>query len=457
MVIHRSKLHIWIHHLVHHFLVALLIASIITILEYRGYLNWLDSGMLRLVSSLQKSQTSNNNFGVHSLLISDTYFENEFKQSSPLNRQEIAAIINKVLSKNPSVVAIDLDLSPIFADVYSNEQKYLDDILFFNGRNGNSKIVLITPFPVITDESLKTKYDWMVKMCNSGIYFAYPNLVSSMGYILRYSSSIPTLGVVANKVNDSKLDPKYNLCNIVNSGDQNTFFLSKLFPLGDIFDTNNLPTQKPINNYFLKSSYSQGTFINHLKQIDDFSNFNNIAVFLGASFNQNDFFYTTYGVRNGSNIHAAIYASEKIPVSPLQHSVVLIIDIILGVAAGFVFSNLWDRVNLASHRNFVNPGIFSLWVSARFWFVCAFAVLFLWLLMLLWLSSWLLNHNFWGNPGPLIIGVFLKTLIASRHSFFNNHNISNKNYSLPSKIIINLDLIILSPLVIYALILIFHH
>lgn len=450
----------WAHHLLHHFLVALVIGSIIVLLEAHGYLNWLESTTLRVVTTLQSESQTSKNSDVRSFLIGDTYYEHEFKQATPLDRRELTRVIASILEKKPSVLAIDLDLSPLPGELNNEAQKNLESVLAqADVRDQKIPVVVIAPFPVLSEALLDEKYEWMSRMCRLGVHFAYPNLVVSMGFVMRYQPAIPTLGIVARRViSNEPSEPNNELCSHIANGMEHAAFLSKLFPFREALDATRFASQRPINQKYLASESSKGIEIDKLDDISAIPSLSRQAVFLGAEYNEPDHFQTAFGLRAGTDIHAAVYYSEGKPTTPLEHWLALIIDIAFGILAGYLFTWLWERANSAASKRVTNPTSMRYWLLARGWQFAACATLLAWLAILFWMSSLLLANNHWGNPGPLIIGVFAKTLIASRHGLLG-HSPANSSHSpsLTQKIVVNLDWLLLSPIVVWAMFTVFHH
>lgn len=454
----HGKLPHWAHHLLHHFLVALVIASIVVLLEAYGYLNWLESTTLRVVTTLQSESQTPKDSSVRSILIGDTYYEHEFKQAAPLDRRELTRVIGSILQKKPSVLAIDLDLSPLPGELNNEAQQYLEAALAQTDVRDPVPVVAIAPFPVLSEDVLNEKYEWMSRMCRLGVHFAYPNLVVSMGFVMRYQPAIPTLGIVAHRVIDKRSEPSSDLCSHIADGMERAAFLSKLFPFREALGATRFASQRPINQKYLASETSKGVGIDKLDDINAIPSLSRQAVFLGAAFNEPDHFQTAFGIRSGTDIHAAVYFSEKSPTAPLEHWLALMIDIVLGILAGCIFAWLWERANSAATKRVANPTSIRFWLLARGWQFVACAILLAWLGILFWMSSLLLARNHWGNPGPLIIGVFAKTLIASRHGLLGHSPADSLHTpSFTKKVIVNLDWLLLCPIVGWAMLIVFHH
>jgi hypothetical protein len=160
----------------------------------------------------------------------------------------------------------------------------------------------------------------------------------------------------------------------------------------------------------------------------------------------------------GVVIHSATFYSERRPTHAVTHGVAVLLDLIFGVAAGFLFGAVWQRANAAARVLDVEGLVLRRWLAARGWLLAAFGLLIVWLMMLFYASAWLLTYDLWNNPGPMIVGVFVKTLLASRVGLRGGqHHGDSSEHSAKVWLMGNLDWLVLSPLVMWAAILLFGH
>jgi hypothetical protein len=138
--------------------------------------------------------------------------------------------------------------------------------------------------------------------------------------------------------------------------------------------------------------------------------------------------------------NAAVYYSNLHDAIGLKHAFAFIFDVILGAALGWLFAWCWSnygRARLKMHE--VQATSFKGMLAKTPGYLRARAVLLVNLLILgalTWVmlasADWLLRHDIWINPLPLIIGMSIKGLLASRHmddehhahdwwSFYNQH------------------------------------
>lgn len=451
-----------LHHALHHFAVALVLASAVLILEVSGHLNWLDSLSLRAVGTLQSSESSadklNPNDAPVSLLIGDGYFENEFRQESPLDRRELTRLVERVLQAQPTLLAIDIDLSPGPAGSLGNAgQEELDAFLVHAALANRVPIILTAPFPVTGEKLLMEKHAWLVKMCNAGIAIAYPHIVLSQGLVMRYPFRQPSLGLVASKSGAARA-VGHTLCQEILAGPEKSLFLSKAFSADLVLGADDLRSQRPINPEYLRNSSSMQSVIQGAGDNSFASSLRGRPVFLGSQFDSRDEFMTPYGKMKGTVIHAATFYSERKPTHAVTHGTAIVLDLIFGVAAGFLFGAVWGRTNFAAGASDADGTSLRKWFIARAWLVAAFGFLFLWLTMLFYASAWLLSHDLWNNPGPMLVGVFVKTLLASRIGLSTgSHDVEVQRHGLTAWLTSNLDWLCLLPIVVWAAVLLFSH
>jgi hypothetical protein len=141
------------------------------------------------------------------------------------------------------------------------------------------------------------------------------------------------------------------------------------------------------------------------------------------------------------DLQAAVYYSNLHGVIGLKHAMAFVLEVMLGAVFGVVFAMSWaayrnakvqmDQVSatgLAGLR-----AKMPLYVRARGWLALNLGLLAGIVWIMFYGSNWLLRHDIWINPIPLVVGMSLKGLLASRHldaddheardrwSFYNHH------------------------------------
>ena len=441
----------------HHGYVALVLVAMTLILEHHGWLNWLDSLSLRVASNVtigvtDRARGVSNSIADRPLtvLISDEMFERDFGQASPLERGLLAEIVGSVLATNPLTLAIDLDLSPGPGLVNEARQRRLDETLIQGARSG-VKVVVTAPFPVSSDAVIAEKYAWMRRLCDSGVDFAFPYLLEMHGVVLRYPGESETLGRVASRAH-SQLQNTDSLCNQSKQGVEHAAFLSKDFPVDLSAQFDNLATQRPLNPAFFDDV--QTVLVSN---ISDFVSLNlsNRIVVLGAGFNPNDQFNTAFGLQKGPTLHAATIFSELHP-THVSHTFSILLDLLLGVVAGFIFHAVWQRFHVSQQRSReVGNWPPNHYFAARGWLLASCVIFAASVVVVTISSAWLFRHNLWNNPGPMIGGFFVKTLIASRpHQ--KHDDATHKPILVVHKLMLHIDQLWFLPIVIWGGLLLFH-
>lgn len=430
----------------HHATVAAVLALVVVIFEHHGYLNWLDTVSLRVALSLKTeaahvvpvaSETQAGNVQV--VLIGADAFEIAFQQESPLSRPVLTRMIKSIADKSPSVIALDFDLSPGPDGARGNVgQAQLDEALMHLAATGRTHPVLATPFPVLDDMLLQSKFAWMSKLCHAGVRFAYPHINLSQGIAMRFPIGVRSLGVLAHEVAAAPAQtthepPPHDTasashgtasaseepCSLVKQGIEKAVFLSAMADPTVQNGAAKFGTMLPLDPDALQRTATTAyTWLGD--SADPFENIHSgDTVFIGSSYDPRDAFLTLQGTQPGVVFHAASADTLRAPPRNLGHALAFVFDIILGVSAGYLFGWGWGKYNHATVK--LNKGqgqSWRLYVHARGWLFANLIILAAWLFLLFALSALLLRAQLWASPAAMVLGVFAKTLLASRHGAF---------------------------------------
>lgn len=445
-----------IHGFFHHLQLALIVASAIALLHAGGLLGWLDMAMLRLAANVQGHSPSE----VHVpalqrgkmpvvFTVNQTLYEDQFLQTSPLDRSKLARIIQVLSTQKPapSMLVIDLDLSPMAGSqggAGQDHQKTLDDALKALVSNG-TRLVLTTPFRVKSPELVEGKVRWMLDMCSQKsnplaalppVVFALSGALTNMGQVLQYDTNLPTLGMAAGHANN-KASSAFKICDalMAPAGTEKwrDTLLSSAYSdeaMAAIFENSEHAPNKhtkpkllPFNPTYLQLVMATTAPLAALDKLPAALNGKpySIAgktVFLGGSFDRADQFDTPLAVGKvpGVLIHALVFASEVGSVKPWAPIQEFALDIPIGFGCALLFQALWSwhrRIRAMAHEH---GGVGRYLGSKASWLVIL-AVL----MLLLVGSSLLVVHCFypkgyWINPGPVMIGVAAKFLLSSMAS-----------------------------------------
>ncbi len=444
-------------HFRHHLVVALVAASALTLLHHANLLNWLDSLTLRLVSNTHVVSSSRSTVAGPELplvlLITDVAYEAEFAQASPLNRARLQQLISLAAAECPAVLAIDLDLSPGPNDAVLPDQAALDTTLQALGLPqpcaGNAgqpapRLLLATPIPVATPSLVELKYQWMKRLCEAGVSFAFHDVVVSQGAVLRIDPGAPTLGVTAAEMVHGERAAGHvasqqieRPCDQIRRGKDSATFLRRSH-LGELHaGAARFSAQRPFNaQFFAAEAASEG--VNRVRHVITTSSalpstvrpgeLSGQTVFLGGSYGVGDRFATPFGPQPGVLVHAASYYSLVHPVRITNDLVAFAIEVLLGVLLGYYFHRGWASYGNAQVRlkSATRSRWFVPYLQARLWLLANFGMLFIAVaVVVLGAAVLFFPLNLWVNAGPIVLGVFVKALLASRGGQHENAEASH--------------------------------
>lgn len=282
---------------IHHLFVAIVVASIVTLAHHSSMLNWLDSIMLRIVAGMGSSTGAPNPRETAKLpvvfVIGDVLYERGFNQESPLDRNKLATLIDKVAAQCPSTLAIDLDLSPgpnVTTDMRG--QASLDELLASIPSRSCPKpieLILTAPIRVQSSDAVAIKHDWMTRLCKKGIRFSFADAFLSRGAVIQFAPELPTLGVAT-------FDPELReaVCGIVDQGADKAQFLRTSSPSAHREHLADYQSQLPLNGRFFAG---ESEFFQLLDSYDVLPiSASGRTVFLGGGYGVKDRFVTPFDV-----------------------------------------------------------------------------------------------------------------------------------------------------------------
>jgi CHASE2 domain-containing sensor protein len=474
--------------LLHHALVALSVASVVHVLEDYHALNWLDSLMLR-VASRAGAESSGVTLSADMpivLQIGDTLFEREFGQASTLNRRKLMELIKHIADKGPRSLAIDIDLSPgpgadcppgehpaarsaasagspaTSDSPCSPDQIALNRLLIELGRKPQFHLILATPLPVATAELWREKSKWMAALCGNSshakaVEFAFVHTPLSQQDALRFDAHLPSLGVLTAVVEGRLHLARKRPCEFVQANPDSAVFLLRQSALESMVDMADFRGQRPFSVHFFDYQTKATDTLQSFSDVDEIDKklpFKDRTVFLGGGYGDRDAYPTAFGQQNGVSLHAAAYYSVLRGVNRIRDWGAFVIDILIGIAAGFLFHQTWDRYNHAAlgvAQGNANRSIWRAYFRARAWLAGNFLLVAALVIMLAYLSGWLLRSDLWVNPGPVIIGVFIKTILASRSTLGRGeYDLAAPHASHNNLVTQRADFILLLPFVVWA-------
>ena len=373
------------------------------------------------------------------LLIDDEAFEGRFRERSPLDRSELARLLEEIRTASPRLLVVDLDLSPGPAPTAgeTEAQSALDDALKAFAPN---RLLLATPLPARSYDLALSRLRWMHELCGAGARFAHTALFHSGSHVLRYDPTLPSLGplaarmaavqkddriaepepceLVAEQVRDIERGEGETLAQADQAAPPRTlgaaYFLQA--PPGAAYYIDNEQARQlaPIN--FGYERFVRRYCLSAAAAGDDCAAFADAAlkeqvVFLGGAWGQEDIHPTPAGRREGVTLHAATFHSEQVPVSSRFRPLATAAEFVLGLIVAFVLGSVWSGYFRALYGE---PQTLQR-ITARYAYAALATVLVLGTLWVIAQSSgWLMQHGIWLDPLPLLGVLLLKTLFTAR-------------------------------------------
>lgn len=402
----------------HHVGVAVVVALAIFIIEHAGALNWLENLTLRVAAGMQDEVVTaqkEDSADAVVLTISTKLYETAFKQVSPLDRQSLATLIGKLAERKPKMLVLDLDVSPD-----APGQDVLDKTLIDLANQG-TQIVLATPFPVFSELLFEAKFKWMTKLCSTtNIRFADSRLPVTQGVNLRYFKGRNALGDVAYTwKGDSAPSASQWPCAQIKQGENFAGFLDANMQHAEL---DARISSQYVDQVHLDPATLRRTLANVKDIGDDLSapaelDLAGKTVFLGGDYSGADRFQTIARPAPvpGVVVHAAAYNGARHKPSRISHGLAFALDILIGTVAGMLFHFTWARHNGAQHwLAAADRRDWSRYRVARLWLLVNFHLLAFFIWAILQSAAWLLDHHWWSNPAPMVLGIFIKSLLGSR-------------------------------------------
>lgn len=427
-------------HLLHHFLAATMLASLMWVLETGGALQWLDGMMLRLAGTpskiFQHDDAALAGLRPTIVEIDSAAYATVFGERSPLDRMALALLLDRIPRETTQVLAIDLDLSMSFPERQTGAPRRLDADLAALVAHG-VQVVLVLPDLLRTTDNLP----WIRSRCADGIHFARSELDERMGAVTRIDPENPTLAVVAVELHraadlsasfsDGEREAAHDSLSVVvcqaaaaASDDQDL-----QHRIDDALATRNASHRgepSPLNPFtttysFLEPAVSVVTGSASQPGLDGAFRSNPI-VLVGGSYDARDALRTASGVLPGLHVHAASIASLQSSPADAHQFLVFVLDVVVGVGLGYLFAFFWSaygRFETACQR------------QSGWWWLVGFYLSSL-LLATLWtipivlaaiafvFAKELLQAGWWLNPGPIIIGMFLHSMSIRREAIVKN-------------------------------------
>lgn len=439
VVLSRQSRNLWArlqqwHAFWHHLGLAVTVASVVGLLHHGGMLDWLDSAMLRLVASTGATRaspaTADPSLPVV-LLIPAALYEQAFEARSPLDRSKLASILKLLrgfTDNRPHTVVLDLDLSDPTTD---DKSRLLMEEQLQGLVTDGTHLVLPLPAPAHTESHKAAKAAFIARACGwrpsvpqgqgkstaspvSAVTFASADLSTWGGRVMRVHPANLSLGLAASHpvhaddVCDQQ-EKDWRLLVDASAPAALRGLSTGLHGKAALPRPFNARSLLGVNEHVLELARldalplaADGSAVPLAGRV----------VFLGGGYDPRDRVKTALetgdGPVEGVVVHAATFHSTLKPVTKATDLEAMAVDVIVGVALGYLFAWLWAWHALARKANgckgYLWPkGIVLITISAA-----------LGSMFVLVLIAVLFFHplNVWISPGPMLIGVFAKFALA---------------------------------------------
>lgn len=407
----------------HHLRAALAVGSVVTLLHAFGLLGWLDALMLRLVSAPQPLVRATGAPPAdlpHVVLIGSGLYETTFAQASPLRPESVAALLRAIGAARPSTLVIDLDLSPRPGDPAQDPgRRALDGALHELVRQG-VRVVLPLPLRVSTPALQDLKFAWMRDLCagegRGGVLFGLADVLRHQGVVTQYDRTWPAIGAVAARNGDA-----LSLCRYVleSGGRWKAALLSTAFDGRSLVAAHAVPRLRPFNARLLAQADARIALATTLDRLPfDATALAGGAVFVGGAYDARDRFAMALDDAErrveGVVVHALTFDSLQRPVGVVAGFGAFFLDIALGVGLGFLFAASWGW-HLRQQERAARADSWAAQLAPRLSLLANLTLVVVLVALTVLLAHAVLHPlNWWVNPGPVVLGVFAKFVLASR-------------------------------------------
>lgn len=330
----------------HHLPAALMVTAVVTICHHKLHLlDAIDGYAFLGISNLTAhsiSRQAGNSPTVAVVLIDEQSNEEFYRQRSPLDRCELTKDLTDIYSRDPKLLVVDLDLSPVMLD----QRPYAADsainaalkdcdqqlLTLLTQPRDKTETVLIAPFEMRDDTATASIETWLGQL-KGFVSFAED----------------PTLSIRYGLVNDLECDPKSlaatAFAKYPRSADQPETCLDEIqhghkeakltINPGHYFSglravsVSDLPSRRAIQGWRnpMPQALSEALALP--------------VVFVGTSFGDSDTFLTPLGTMYGVEVHAAAFMSLLQPTTESE-LLAFFIDMLIGLAMGGVLGGAWQ-------------------------------------------------------------------------------------------------------------------
>ncbi|MEA3406295.1 MAG: hypothetical protein U9R28_11235 [Pseudomonadota bacterium] len=377
------------------FIGSLFLANIVSISSMSGLFNLSDSFLLAHVSDVKLDQSQvEDKYDITLIGLSPEWYEESNYESSPLNRNAIANVLNE-LSKQPiDILAVDLDLSPSLDISMPEGQRHLDKQIIALSKQLDV-LILPVPFPAYSQSLSDAKVAWMKKMCDNDVYFASAtqNINFWMGKTIAYINDVSSIQKQG-----------YNLAESLYMAENKQLEKCSIDSLLLRFVKGNDQTEyaKVRNQPINISAYNQ---VQHI----DFESINDEVIkskvaLLGLDNGRSDYFSLSGKKYAGFHFHALNYASLKQPVER-KPVISFTLDLIFSFILIFAVSYLVRLKTLLSWQCVILKNLLITFLKILLFILV--------LVLLLKLMPIMLSYGVWDNLFAVLLAVYLFLFLES--------------------------------------------
>jgi CHASE2 domain-containing sensor protein len=340
--------------------------------------------------------------------IDQVSFESDYRERSPLRRSVLYRHLKTVYELRPSVVVVDLDLSPVLPlsspdegaegateeRLESKYQKMIEDLMVEGLKNDRpTKTVLMRPFSMTTESADQASKAWQQSMEARGVEFGDASLPITWGVTIQHRCAANSLAALAYVAALPKPSHRPNASCLDGDGEStNTAF---------IIPSHYAHIEKvPI--------VLQGAPPFERRLTLALASIPNAVVFFGGGWGESDTHLTPAGELYGVEVHAGTYLSIANPPRPMTGLADDLLDIIVASVVGAFLSFFWrkyfsDVLGASPIRR----------EHAVLWLLALGAITIAFIAAFVAVSFQLLRWGLWLSPVGLIVGMSIHTFVES--------------------------------------------
>lgn len=313
------------------------------------------------------------------------------------DRAAFATWFGTLVDRDPRLIAIEIDLSPLVVPQPGDGQGQVDAAIDAAATN-QIDVVLVAP----VDASSQDDSDWIRKRCGPLVRVASSRLVRQFGWLVRYQPTVPSLGAVAadilRKPHLEAHATPFGLCPDDKPSSPGIGAMEVLLEHSAEDEWQGVDFTQKLNVLTPPDLPASGS-----------------VVFVGGR-QPRDRIRTPIGLLPPVEAHAYIAGTT---LREVPHWQAYALEVALGVLSGAAFQALWRRRDAASERyrtRVLAGAAAASWLPAlaRSGLLALMLVLVGVLAMATFtaLSIWLDRHGTWLNPAPLVVGMALDSFLS---------------------------------------------